>query len=202
VPNTVGADHFMEFMGHGMALGLLPVSRDELFLWLSVHARPGQPSAAADLTGFKALISRFSHPLVLGSLEQLTDPGTVLCTDIHEVTMEEYYSGRCVLLCDAAHAMSPSMGTGSAMAMGDAIILARELGRVARGELDYPAALDSYYRHRFPKVEAMRALTRGVDADHHAGELSIVRYRDARLEAWLHDGQAAADMARSLGGEL
>lgn len=202
VPNTVGADHFMEFMGKGMALGLLPVSREELFLWLSIHAQPGQPSAAADLTAFKTLVARFSHPLVLGSLEALTDPASVLCTDIHEVTMEEYYSGRCVLLGDAAHAMSPSMGTGSAMAMGDAIILARELGKVARGEADYPAALDAYYRHRFPKVEAMRSLTRGNDADHHAGELSIVRYRDARLQAWLHDGHAAADMARSLGGEL
>lgn len=202
VPNTVGADHFMEFMGQGMALGLLPVSREELFLWLSVHARPGQPTATADLPAFQALVARFSHPLVLASLEHLTDPDMVLCTDIHEVTMEEYYSGRCVLLGDSAHAMSPSMGTGSAMAMGDALILARELGKVRRGEEELPAALDSYYRHRFPKVEAMRSLTRSNDADHHAGDLSIVRYRDARLKAWLHDGQAAADLARSLGGEL
>ncbi len=202
VPNTVEAEHFMEFMGHGMALGVLPLSQEELFLWLSVHARPGEPSAASDLEPFKALVGRFTHPVVERSLQVLTDASSVLCTDIHEVTMEEYYRGRCVLLGDAAHAMSPSMGTGSAMAMGDAVILAHQLGRVVRGEADYPVALHEYYLHRFPKVEAMRSLTRGVDADHHAGELSVVRYRDARLEAWLHDGQAAADLARSLGGEL
>ncbi|MEW6277456.1 MAG: FAD-dependent monooxygenase [Candidatus Eremiobacterota bacterium] len=202
VPN-VGADHFREFMGLGMSLGCIPLSAEELFLWLSAHARPGDPDPSRDLDGFKALMAQFTHPVVVEAQKGLTSSDQVLCTDIHEVTMEEYFNGRCVLIGDAAHAMSPSMGTGAAMAMGDALILAEELDRVNQGQADYPEAFSSFYDRRMPKVEAMRALTRAVDAEHHAHHPSVVKRRNLRIAAWLNDTlRVQEDLLHSLGGEL
>lgn len=202
VPNRDGADHFMEFMGHGMALGYIPLNAEELFLWLSIRATP-QARVYSDPADLKQLMSQFTHPKVLSAMEQLTDPAQLLCTDIHEVTMEEYHCGRCVLIGDAAHAMSPSMGTGSALAMGDAVVLAEELARVQSGQQSYDEAFATYYDRRMPKVEAMRALTRAVDAEHHAEHEDVIRRRNRRLRSWLADVPGVqAELEHSLGGGL
>ena len=202
VPNVDGADHFMEFMGHGMSLGYIPLNAKELFMWLSIRATPNS-KVYSDPAEFKQLMAQFTHPAVLKGNEGLTDPEQLLCTDIHEVTMEEYHCGRCALIGDAAHAMSPSMGTGSAMAMGDAVVLAEELGSVLAGEKGYDDAFSCYYDRRMPKVEAMRALTRAVDAEHHAEHPDVIARRNRKIQSWLQDVPAVqADLEHSLGGGL
>ncbi|MFA9430271.1 FAD-dependent monooxygenase [Egicoccus sp. AB-alg2] len=58
--------------------------------------------------------------------------------------------GRLVLLGDAAHTAHFSVGSGTKMAMEDAIVLARTLGDHAG---DVPAALAAYEAERRPRVE-------------------------------------------------
>jgi 2-polyprenyl-6-methoxyphenol hydroxylase-like FAD-dependent oxidoreductase len=60
-----------------------------------------------------------------------------------------WWAGRTVLVGDAAHAPSPSSGQGAAMALEDAVVLARCLA--AEG----PAGLAAYERARRERVEAI-----------------------------------------------
>lgn len=68
-------------------------------------------------------------------------------------TLPTWHRGRIVLVGDAAHAASPASGQGAAMAVEDAIVLARHL----RDAADVPTALAAYTATRKPRVERVVA---------------------------------------------
>jgi len=73
-------------------------------------------------------------------------------------TLPQWHMGRVALAGDAAHAMGPHTGQGSAMALEDAMVLAMCL----RDLPDIETALSTYERRRRPRVERVVKLTRRV----------------------------------------
>ncbi|MBU6484440.1 MAG: FAD-dependent monooxygenase [Betaproteobacteria bacterium] len=73
----------------------------------------------------------------------------VICSAMEWMACEKWYSGRVVLVGDAAHASSPMMGQGGCMAMEDACVLAEEMSGAATVE----SALASYVSRRAPRVK-------------------------------------------------
>lgn len=65
---------------------------------------------------------------------------------------EHWYRDRVVLIGDAVHTAHFSVGSGTKMAMEDSVVLATELTRVARGEQDLEAALESFQTARAQSV--------------------------------------------------
>lgn len=72
------------------------------------------------------------------------------------VTTQRWSSGRVVLLGDAAHTAHYSIGSGTKLALEDAIALAGSLG----DQEDLPAALAGYEHARRPQVKSFQALAR------------------------------------------
>ncbi len=69
------------------------------------------------------------------------------------VSNRRWHDGRLVLLGDAAHTAHWSIGSGTKLAMEDAIVLAREVGQIADGSShDQPAALQRYQDERSTEV--------------------------------------------------
>lgn len=68
-------------------------------------------------------------------------------------------SGRCVLLGDAAHAMSPHVAQGGAMAIEDAAVLGECLASVG-SEYDLKRATSVYYDIRHPRVSRVAQLAK------------------------------------------
>ncbi|RWZ50826.1 2-polyprenyl-6-methoxyphenol hydroxylase [Labedella phragmitis] len=66
---------------------------------------------------------------------------------------EKWHSGNVVLLGDAVHTAHFSVGSGTKMAMEDAIVLAREL---AAPEVDVRAAFERFEEERRPEVERIQ----------------------------------------------
>lgn len=71
------------------------------------------------------------------------------------VRTEPWWSGRVVLLGDAAHTAHFSVGSGTRMAMEDAVAL-RNAILGCGASYDLPAALDAYERARRPQVESLQ----------------------------------------------
>ncbi|MEO1532184.1 MAG: FAD-dependent oxidoreductase [Pseudomonadota bacterium] len=63
-----------------------------------------------------------------------------------------WHSGRAVLIGDAVHAMLPFMAQGAAMALEDAVVLARCLGRPGGGQAPALAAYEAARRPRVTRV--------------------------------------------------
>jgi 2-polyprenyl-6-methoxyphenol hydroxylase-like FAD-dependent oxidoreductase len=77
---------------------------------------------------------------------------------IESVEQEQWYSGRVVLIGDAAHATPPMMAQGGCMAMEDAYVLAD----ILRSADSVKGALDTYVRRRIPRVKWVQEKSRAV----------------------------------------
>ncbi len=101
-----------------------------------------------------------------------------------------------MLVGDAAHAMTPNLGQGAALAMEDAWGLAEAL---ARNKKDIPRALETYERRRRERVErvVMKSwlMGRAAHIRHHALRWLRNRYlrripekRSEQDMLWLYQG--------------
>lgn len=81
--------------------------------------------------------------------------------------------GHIALVGDAAHAMLPFMAQGAAMAIEDAVILARHLPKETA---NIPAALRAYERHRKSRVSRVQNISFGnARTFHYSGALAFAR---------------------------
>ena len=104
----------------------------------------------------------------------LTQGGHADGTPITEVDQPYTFLGRTVLIGDAAHAMSPSMGQGVALAVEDALVLAKTLS-----SLPVDQAVPGYEQRRAPRIAWVRAQAHRRDSTR--GLTPAVRDRVVRL---------------------
>jgi 2-polyprenyl-6-methoxyphenol hydroxylase-like FAD-dependent oxidoreductase len=148
-----GTPAMVEQWGRGARVGLVPLGRDEVYAFFVADAPRGTPAdpAEARVERVRARFADFGGevPRVLAAMP---DGEALLHHDIEEVEQSPWCRGSVALLGDAAHAMTPNFGQGAAMAIEDAVVLAREL--VAHREA--PAALRAYEARRRPRVEEIQ----------------------------------------------
>jgi len=117
-----------ETWGHGVRMGVIPLSGGRVYTFLVAVAPEGSPGEANGdvLARFSAL----GGPCA-GALRRMAELGTevhLLQHDLYEVPAPCWGEGRTWLLGDAAHAMTPNQGQGAAMAIEDAAVLALVIG--------------------------------------------------------------------------
>jgi 2-polyprenyl-6-methoxyphenol hydroxylase-like FAD-dependent oxidoreductase len=100
-------------------------------------------------------------PRIAKLVEQINDDDAVVYKPLESLFLDgPWWTGRAVLIGDAAHTTTPHLGQGAGMAVEDALVLAEEL---AQGS-DIPAALGRFQDRRFERcryiVEASRAICR------------------------------------------
>ncbi|MFJ2862434.1 FAD-dependent monooxygenase [Kitasatospora sp. NPDC087314] len=138
---------------------LTPISDDLMYLG-SVFAeaedfRPDPEHAHEQLA---ERLAGFGGPIA-EALAQVTDPAAVVYSRISQVSVEEpWHVGRIALAGDAAHASTPHLAQGAAMAVEDALVLALSLDTADT----VPAALAAWEERRRPRAMWVQALSRAV----------------------------------------
>ena len=89
----------------------------------------------------------------------LAGAGAIHEAPIEEVALDTWVRDRVVLIGDAAHATSPNMAQGAAMALEDALVLAAALRETA----SVPGALAAFESARRPRTDWVRAQTHRRD---------------------------------------
>jgi 2-polyprenyl-6-methoxyphenol hydroxylase-like FAD-dependent oxidoreductase len=110
--------------------------------------------------------------------EYVTDPAAVVLRSVYSILAPRpWYRGRVVLLGDAAHATSPHVGQGAAMAIEDAVVLVEELTR------DQPveAALAGFDQRRYDRCRFIYETSRQI------GRWEIERRHDADVPGLMHE---------------
>ncbi|WP_129785854.1 FAD-dependent monooxygenase [Promicromonospora panici] len=135
-------------LGRGASFLTFPISPDLAYYYCDVSA----DDADAGLAG---LVARFAAPV-----SELAAAATVAHSGpIEEVSLDSWSCGNVLLMGDAAHATTPNMAQGAAMAFEDALVLADTLGSAA----SIPAALRQYEQRRRPRIERVQQQTRRRD---------------------------------------
>jgi 2-polyprenyl-6-methoxyphenol hydroxylase-like FAD-dependent oxidoreductase len=141
-------------LGHRTAFLTLPIGNDRAYCYCDVASTSGQDGDQDPVP----LFAGFAQP-VPGLLDSVADRGLVHRSTIEEVALDAWTRGRVVLVGDAAHATSPNMAQGAAMALEDGLVLAECLRRVDT----IPAALTAFEARRRPRTEWVRAQTHRRD---------------------------------------
>lgn len=93
------------------------------------------------------------------------DPRSIYENDVYDIDILDNWCffNNCVLIGDAAHGMSPSLGQGANIGLEDSSELASYLGSVLRGEGDdtFATALDKFWKTRFERVKEVHRASRG-----------------------------------------
>src|SRR5947207_4199718 len=131
------------FMGIGNKAGLNPLNGDEMYLFATTREPAGtrvDPDRLHEelrerLTGYGGLIAEV--------LDSLAGPQGIVYSPIEEVRPPIWYRDRVLVAGDAAHATAPQLTQGAAMAIEDAVVVAR---LVADG--DAVSAVPRRFMHR------------------------------------------------------
>lgn len=135
------------FLGGPVKVGLSPVSKDEMYLFLlettpQVH-RPQDGLHA----GLAALLQSYGGVLARIRDDLNADSRIVFRPLEGFFLPRPWHVGHVVLIGDAAHPTTPQLASGAGMAVEDALVLAQEL-RVARS---VPHALEAFTERRYER---------------------------------------------------
>jgi 2-polyprenyl-6-methoxyphenol hydroxylase-like FAD-dependent oxidoreductase len=136
------------YLGHGCVFGLVPLGAGRTYGFAYVVQPRLHDPPEGRLDRLRKRFAAFGVRVqeYLASVER---DDQVICSAMEWMESKNWYSGRVVLVGDAAHASSPMMGQGGCMAMEDACVLADELRAAATVE----SALAGYVSRRTARVK-------------------------------------------------
>ncbi len=144
-------------LGRGTSFLMVPIGPDQAYCYIDV----GVDDVDAGLDGLAGL---FGAPV-----PELTTGTVVHSGPIEQVVLPTWSMGQVLLVGDAAHATTPNMAQGAAMAIEDALVLAD----VLRANSSVSDALQEYERRRRPRVEWVQQ--QSVNRDRTRGMSPAVR---------------------------
>jgi 2-polyprenyl-6-methoxyphenol hydroxylase-like FAD-dependent oxidoreductase len=195
VDNVAGVKDFIELLGQGQRIGLVPISRERIYIWTTFNS-PREPAPAIESAdAFRALFRQFTDPRVVQLFAQLRSPDEIITTAVEELVQETWVQGRAALLGDAVHAMTPNIGQGAGMAMEDAAVLAEEIASASNMEI----SLDRYFKRRKPRVDTVLRVSRDVGEDGQKSGIIGCWLRNRRVERAGRDAaKTQSDLERLL----
>lgn len=180
-----------ETWGRGLRFGLVPLHDGRVY-WFGVRSMPAGVPPHDEHAAVRAAFAGWHAPIP--AVLDATDPDAVHRLDIHDLAapLRTFRRGRCVLLGDAAHAMTPDLGQGGGQALEDAATLVRLL---TDGTGGVDRALDRYDALRRPRTARLLRTSRQVGAVAQASSPVAAAVRDGLVrlvpDAWTAS-QAAA----------
>jgi len=157
--NTIGLQNWTVALGDNRALLGIPVESGGLYIYGDAVDMLVPPPGKSTVEDMRALFSDFTGP-VASVLTGLASRHPVHAGRLAEVPARSWISGSAILIGDAAHASSPSMAQGGAMAFEDSWLLAACL----QGEPDTGAALSAFASRRAARVAWVQKQCRARDA--------------------------------------
>ena len=158
-PRTPEVTTWSVMLGRGTAFLTLPLAGDRLYCYCDVVSAHGaDPAERGPAERLRELFSQFADPAAT-LLDALDAAADIHVSTIEEVALDRWAHGRVVLIGDAAHATSPNMAEGAAMALEDALVLTDCLHSIPA----IPDALAAFQARRRPRTEWVRAQTHRRD---------------------------------------
>ena len=179
-------DYQAMYLGVGVKAGLVPLSLETMYLLL-VTNEPGNPRMDPDRLDvlLRQRLQQFGHH-VATVRDSIRGPAGIVYTAIEEIILPQpWHRGRVVLIGDAAHASSPHIAQGAAMAVEDAVVLA-ELAATGR---PLSEVLGEFMRRRFARCKFVQDTSRQVGVDGNLEDPAACRSRNERYRRLFADPQ-------------
>ena len=132
-----------------MRFGFVPISSGQVYWYATKRESSGGTEDREKIT--QQLISIYSSfPDPIAEILSRTDMPSIIRDDIYDLApLRSWFSGRAILVGDAAHASTPNLGQGGAQAIEDSWVLADKIASCN----SLPEAFQNFQASRLPKVE-------------------------------------------------
>jgi FAD-dependent urate hydroxylase len=157
-PRPPGDTTWSVMLGRRTAFLTVPIDRDRVYCYCdAVSSEASQVPGSGPAERLRSLFAQFADPAA--ALLDAAGAADVHVSTIEEVAVDSWARDLVVLIGDAAHATSPNMAQGAAMALEDAVVLAACL----RDTPAIPDALAAFESRRRPRTDWVRAQTHRRD---------------------------------------
>lgn len=182
--------------GYGGKIMLTPLSEDTMYMVLTVaeEDRPRyDPEKMAEIMHDRSVVLTGGTEFLADVLEDVRHAENVAYTPYSTVWVPyPWFRGRVMIMGDAAHAMTPYLGSGAAMAIEDGVVLAQEL---AKDQSLVDAQLN-FMKRRLPRVRAVH--DRSIESMLEEFDSVTPEAYRARIEHLRHDEPIANEYANRL----
>jgi 2-polyprenyl-6-methoxyphenol hydroxylase-like FAD-dependent oxidoreductase len=181
------------------SFGQAPLDGGLVYFGAAAHvAGAAEAVSRRDLGAFRQVWRRVL-PAAGDMLERVSSFDDLLVNTVRQVDCRRWFSGRLVLLGDAAHAMAPNLGQGANSALVDGVVLAEELDKTP-SVMDALARYDKRRRPLARRVQETAAMLQRLCGIEH---VTTLRVRDALLAGLAHiPGLSEAGIRRPLAAEV
>jgi 2-polyprenyl-6-methoxyphenol hydroxylase-like FAD-dependent oxidoreductase len=175
-----------ETWGRGERFGLAPLADGRVY-WFAVASMREDACIENEFAEVRARFAHWHSPIP--ALLDATEPAGVFRLPIHDLAapLRTFRSGRCVLLGDAAHAMTPDLGQGAGQAIEDAATLTALLRPLASASASSSDAVEDalarYDRLRRRRTQPLARRARMLGQVAQVRSAAGVALRDAVLRA-------------------
>lgn len=160
VPRPAEVDAACLYQAIRAKAGYIPLNAETMYLLLVLPEPQGVRYEKRDMPRMlRERLAPFGG--IVGDIrDALTDDDDVIYGPLHEVRLSSpWFVNRVVLMGDAAHACTPHLTQGAAMALEDAVVLAEE---VAHPERPLPEALAAFTERRRPRTKFVQDASRRI----------------------------------------
>ncbi|MEP4892276.1 MAG: FAD-dependent oxidoreductase [Aliiglaciecola sp.] len=129
LPRLPDVKNTMMWVGPHLKVGLNPMSKDQMYLFLTEDKKERQHVDPADfLEKLKALMDTFPAPIIQQLKGMLNEESLIDFRAIGKLLVPApWYKNRIVLIGDTVHATTPHLASGACIGIESAIVLAQEL---------------------------------------------------------------------------
>jgi 2-polyprenyl-6-methoxyphenol hydroxylase-like FAD-dependent oxidoreductase len=180
-------DHQIMYYGIGVKAGVMPVSKDQMYLLL-VTNESGNPWMPTDRLHelLRERLKSFTAPLVVNIRDQIDDASGVIYGPIEEVRLPSpWCRNGALLIGDAAHASSPHTSQGATMAIEDAVVLAE----IVAGGGTVEAVCNSFMKRRYDRCKFVQDESRQIGQEGNIEDPALCRKRNERLRVAFQNPQ-------------
>jgi 2-polyprenyl-6-methoxyphenol hydroxylase-like FAD-dependent oxidoreductase len=164
MPRRVSA--MTKFAGATTDAGLVPVTEDEMYLF-HVTAEPGNPyHEPGDWRDLLEMRLAEYTGVIAEVRDNLPAAAEIVYSPLFEVHLPQpWYSGRAIVIGDAAHAVVPHLSQGGSQALEDAVVLTEELTQRPLAD-----ALPAFMSRRFDRAQHLQRVSSALLAREMTGE--------------------------------
>ena len=169
------------YYGRPSKIGFIPMSAESMYMFMVTaegNDSPLNPDNYAAI--MRDYLSEFPIKIAQDAHDQITDNKLVNYRPIEALRLPDpWYKGRVIIIGDAAHATAPQLGSGAALAIEDAVVLAEELQKADT----VPAAFNTFMKRRFDRC------TMVVNASETLAEWELLEFQGKALPEGAHPGK-------------
>lgn len=153
-PRPAGLETGYMYFGKKAKVGLIPTTADTIYMFVVTVEGEDNPHIPKEelVPRLSAYLDEFEVDFVKEVQQHITDPEGVNYRPLEIMTVPApWYKHRVIMIGDAAHATVPQLGSGAALAIEDAVVLAEELAQ----DQTVSTAFEKYMARRYERCKAI-----------------------------------------------